>query len=135
VRLYGPNGVLLGSSFGTAFAEVNATATNRGTFLAVIGNNDYHNNAGSGTYQLTVNGLSSEMRLCLPKISGTNLNLSAVGGPTNATFVVFTETNVATPLTLWTPILTNQFDQFGVFVHTNRFDPAEPRRFFTFERQ
>jgi trimeric autotransporter adhesin len=135
VRVYGPNGVLLGSSFGTTFGEVNLTATNRGVFTVLIANSDYNNNAGSGTYQLSVNELSSELRLCPPTISGTNLNLSGVGGASNATFVVFTHTNVAVPRALWAPLLTNQFDQFGLFTLTNRFDPAEPRRFFTLEQR
>jgi hypothetical protein len=134
VRLYGPNGLLLGSSFGAAFGEVVVKATNSGTFLAVIGNNDYYNNAGSGTYQLTANGLSDEMRLCNPIIAGTNVNLGGVGGPSNATCVVYTHTNVAASFTSWAPIRTNVFDSFGVFniTLTNLYNPPEPKRFFRF---
>jgi trimeric autotransporter adhesin len=130
VRLYGPNGALIGSSFGAVFGEVALRATNSGTFLVVVCNSDYYNNAGSGAYQLTANGLSDGLKLCLPIISGANLNLAGVGGVSNATYFLFTQTNVATPAASWTPIRTNQFDSLGVFQHTNVYDPDEPARFF-----
>src|SRR5204862_61587 len=37
IRLYGPNGALLGSGFGSLAGEVTARATNSGTFLVVFG--------------------------------------------------------------------------------------------------
>lgn len=130
VRLYGPNGVLIGSSFGAAFGQVARSATNSGNHTVVIGNNDYYNNAGSGTYALTVNGLRDDFRLCNPTFSGTNANVGAVGGEPGATFILFTQTNVATPLVSWTPILTNQFDQYGVFIRSNVSGRYEPQRYF-----
>jgi trimeric autotransporter adhesin len=130
VRLYGPNGALIGSSFGALFGEVTLRATNSGTFLVVVCNSDYYNNAGSGTYQLTVNGLSDGLKLCSARISGANLNLAGVGGVSNATYILFTQTNVATPAASWTPIRTNQFDSFGVFQYTNTFNRNEPWRYF-----
>jgi hypothetical protein len=53
IRLYGPNGKLLDSGFGTLAGEVSMTATNTGTFLAVIsdGNGAF---SGSGNYRLTL---------------------------------------------------------------------------------
>ncbi len=130
VRLYGPNGVLIGSSFGAAFGQVARSATNSGNYTVVIGNNDYYNNAGSGTYALTVNGLRDDFRLCNPTFSGTNANVGAVGGEPGATFILFTQTNVVTPLVSWTPILTNQFDQYGVFIRSNVSGRYEPQRYF-----
>jgi trimeric autotransporter adhesin len=130
VRLYGPDGALLGSSFGAVFGEVALRAANSGTFLVVVCNNDYYNNAGSGTYQLTVNGLSGGLKLCPPIISGANVNVAGVGGEASATYVLLTETNVAAPAASWTPIRTNLFDAFGVFQSTNAYNPSEPRRFF-----
>jgi hypothetical protein len=47
-----------------------------------------------------------------------------------ATFILLTTTNVATPPGLWTPSLTNQFDQFGVIDLTNLVNRSEPQRFF-----
>jgi trimeric autotransporter adhesin len=130
VRLYGPTGALIGSSFGAVFGEVTLRATNTGRFLVVVANNDYYNNAGSGTYQLTVNGLSDGLKLCFPTISGANVNLAGVGGVSNATYILFTQTNAATPAAAWTPIRTNQFDSFGTFRYTNTFIPTEPQRYF-----
>jgi len=31
---------------------------------------------------------------------------------------------------MWVPILTNQFDQFGIFAYTNLFNRAERQRYF-----
>src|SRR5206468_290733 len=89
----------------------------------------------SGAYRLTGNGLSDELNLCVPIIvESTNLNLGGVGGMSNATFILLTTTNITTPGPLWSPILTNQFDQFGVFniTVTNLYNPPEPKRFFRF---
>jgi trimeric autotransporter adhesin len=130
LRLYGPNGVLVAPSFGQQAARVSAQATNSGTFTVVAANYDPQVNGGNGTYVLTVNGLSGGLKDCLPILAGTNLNLSAVGGPPGRNFVLCTTTNLATPVALWTPIVTNPFDQFGVFDYTNAFNRAERQRYF-----
>ena len=129
VRLYGPNGALLGSNDALGFGEVAAQATNSGTFLVVIANPCY-SDYGSGTYQMTVNGLSDGFKACLPAFSGTNAYVGGIGGPPGTNVVLYTTTNVATPGPLWTPIVTNQFDQFGVVEYTNRFGRAERQRCF-----
>jgi hypothetical protein len=87
---------------------------------------------GTGTYGLTANGLSYELRLCSPVISGARPTLNGVGGVSNATFVLFRTTNVAMPLGLWTPVLTNQFDQYGVLTYTNLYGPALRQQYFRF---
>ena len=129
LRLYGPNGVLLRSVFNAATVQISLTATNSGTYIAIIsdGNGVL---SGTGTYQLSGNGLSDELRLCTPIISGTNVDLSGIGGIPDETFIVFTHTNIITPLSQWTPILTNVFDPFGVFSQTNVSRSAEPERYF-----
>jgi len=53
------------------------------------------------------------------KLSGGNLVLSGSGGTAFGTYYVLTSTNVATPLTNWTRLLTNQFDGNGDFNLTN----------------
>jgi hypothetical protein len=130
IRLYGPTGILIASSFGATSAEVSKVATNTGSYLVVIANSDYNSNLGSGTYALTVNGLTDSLRLCAPVISGTNANVSGVGGTPGTTFILFTHTNLADSFVQWTPILTNQFDTFGVFTKSNSFSRAELARFF-----
>jgi|SRR5665213_2285512 len=130
LELYGPNGALLRSAGGNEYGQsITYTATNCGTFTVLVSS---WGNGGTGTYGLTANGLSYELRECLPKISGANLTVNGVGGPTNAVFVLYTTTNVATPFGLWTPVLTNQFDQFGVFSYTNTYNPTQRQQFFRF---
>jgi hypothetical protein len=129
LRLYGPNAVLLNSTQGDAAAGVTTRATNSGTFTAVAGNREPSSAGGDGTYPLTRNGLSDGLKVCIPVISGTNLNLGGIGGPPGTNFVFYTTRNFAMPAALRTPILTSQFDQFGVFDYTNVFNPAEHQRY------
>lgn len=57
--------------------------------------------------------------------------LKGVGGTTNAGFILYS-TTLATPWTLWTPVLTNHFDQFRSFNYTNDYNPAERQKYFRF---
>ena len=110
------------------------TAPADGSYLIVLGdgNNGY---GGTGTYELTVNGLSDGMKVCRPDIAGADVTVSGIGGVPGATFVLMTSTNVALSLHLWTPILTNQFDQFGVFSYTNSFSTSVPHQFFLLQQE
>jgi hypothetical protein len=129
IRLYGRDGTLLKSLSGSAAAQFTISAPANGTYMVVV--SDLSSGwVGSGTYRLVVNGLSESLKVCIPTVSGNNVNIVGVGGIPGATFVLFTSTNIITPLNLWTPIQTNQFDQYGAFVYTNYFSPAEPRQFF-----
>jgi hypothetical protein len=129
IRLYDRSGVLLNSISGAATAKIDRTAPSTGTYTLLVGDlSSFY--TGSGTYRLTVNGLADQMKLCIPVISGTNAGLFGVGGISNAPGVLFTTTNITTPVSLWIPIRTNQFDSFGVFAHTNEFNPAEPQRYY-----
>jgi hypothetical protein len=134
LRLYGPNGVSLNSTQGDAAAGVSTRATNSGTFTVLAGNHELLSSGGNGTYRLTVNGLSADLRLCDPEISGTNITLSGVGGASGAGFTVFTSPLVETPLATWSPLFTNQFDFFGTFSRTNSYQPGEPKRFFILQQ-
>ena len=98
---------------------------------SVVGaNHDINSNGGDGGYQLAVNGLSDGFKTCMPVIAGVNLNVGGVGGPPGTNGVLFTTTNLTTAIAHWTPIRTNQFDQFGVFEYTNGYNSAEPQRYF-----
>jgi hypothetical protein len=129
IRLYDRSGNLLNSFAGTSTAEVNTTAPTNGLYTVVLGD-DSGGFGGSGGYIFTVNGLNGDLKLCDPVISGTNIDISGVGGATNGAFQILTSTNVATPLALWTPILTNQFDTFGTFTASNFFNPAQDQLYF-----
>jgi hypothetical protein len=51
-------------------------------------------------------------------IVGGRLVLNGSGGITNGTYYLLTSTNIAAPLTEWTPLQTNQFDGSGSFNFT-----------------
>ncbi len=130
LRLYGPNGALLKTSGGNLPDwELAYTATNCGRFGVLV--SSYYG-GNSGTYGLTVNGLSSESRLCAPVISCARLTVNGIGGDAGATFILSSTTNVAKPFSLWTPVLTNQFDQYGVLTYTNVYNPALTQLCFRF---
>jgi hypothetical protein len=124
--LYGPDGELLASGNGGNIS-LTAQATNCGTFTLLV-SSVYDD--GSGAYSLAANGLSEGLKLCPPAVTASNLALNGIGGVTNATFVLYTAATVPTPLGLWTPIYTNQFDSLGVFTYTNSLDPALPQSYF-----
>ncbi len=129
LQLYGPNGALLDAVGGFPVTDdlLAHTATNTGTFTVLV-SDGY--GGGSGTYGLTVNGIFDALSLSPPVISGTNLIITGVGGTTNASLVLYSTTNLATPLGLWTPVLTNHFDQFREFHYTNVNYPATPGEYF-----
>ncbi|HXI69812.1 MAG TPA: hypothetical protein VNN22_05575, partial [Verrucomicrobiae bacterium] len=131
LQLYGPNGALLQSVGGFPVTDdlIAYTATNCGTFTVLV-SDGY--GGGSGTYGLTANGIFNALSLSPPVIAGTNLILKAVGGTTNASLVLYSTTNIATPWALWTPLLTNHFDPFRVFNYTNGYNPAQPQKYFRF---
>ena len=129
LRLYGRDGILLKTLFGASTAQfTNYVAPASGTYTVVVTDTSA-GWAGTGTYRLTVNGLSDGLKLCTPSVSGTNVAIVGIGGLPGEPFTLLSSTNVAAPLGLWTAF-TNQFDQFGVLNITNAVNPGEPQRFF-----
>ncbi|MGH7952923.1 MAG: beta strand repeat-containing protein, partial [Limisphaerales bacterium] len=63
-------------------------------------------------------------------LNGSNLVMSGSGGTADGTYYVLGSTNIALPLTSWTPIATNQFDGSGNFSFTNVVNAASPAQFF-----
>ena len=63
-------------------------------------------------------------------ISGGQLILSGTAGVTNGTCYVMTTTNLATPLTNWTRLATNQFDSNGNFNFTNALSGGLSQSFY-----
>jgi hypothetical protein len=131
LELYGPNGALLETAGPSTALSIAYTATNCGTFTVLV---SAYFSGDTGTYGLTANGLSDELRECPPTISGTSFTFNGVGGNTNAnaSFVLYSTTNVATPFGHWIPVLTNQLDQFGVFSYTNIYNSTQRQQFFRF---
>jgi hypothetical protein len=63
-------------------------------------------------------------------ISGGSLVFGGTGGVTNGTYYVLASTNIATPVTNWTRLQTNQFDAAGNFNFTNAMNPGSPQTFY-----
>jgi hypothetical protein len=68
-------------------------------------------------------------------VSGGNLIFSGTNGTPGNTYYVLTSTNVAAPVSGWTPSWTNTFDINGAFRVTNAINPSVPREFFLLKLQ
>jgi hypothetical protein len=70
-------------------------------------------------------------------LSGTNLVLNATNGLANGTYYVLMSTNVAQPLSQWTPLTTNVLSANGNFTitATNAVNPLAAQRFYTLQLQ
>jgi len=56
--------------------------------------------------------------------------LSGTGGIATSNYYVLASTNLSLPVSGWTSLGTNTFDQSGNFSFTNAVDPAAPQRFY-----
>jgi rhamnogalacturonan endolyase len=81
----------------------------------------YSNVAGITTPPLQFDGIST---------TSAGIILSGNGGVVNGTYYVLTTTNLTTPLTNWTPIMTNQFDASGSFTITNPVSSSKPQQLY-----
>lgn len=66
-------------------------------------------------------------------IEGTNLVLTGYGGGPGVLYRLLATTNIATPLSNWVRVATNQFLADGTFALTNPVAPDLPRQFFRLE--
>jgi hypothetical protein len=66
--------------------------------------------------------------------SGMNLIFSDVGGQAGSNYLMLVSTNLAQPLSGWTPVLTNTFDGSGNFNFTNPMG-QEQQIFYTIRPQ
>ena len=127
IRLYGRDGALLRSAYGQLTTQISLSAPADGTYTIVVGDAS-SGYAGSGTYRLTATGIYSGLMLCTPSRSGARWVFTGAGGNPGGPYVVLTTTNVtATP---WTPILTNQFGEFGEFTFPSSLGASPREQFF-----
>jgi autotransporter-associated beta strand protein len=90
------------------------------------------------TDSLNTNGVISVVSTVPPNppvisaisISGNNLIFSGTGGVAGANFYLLGSSNLVSPLSDWTRLLTNQFDGSGNFNVTNSVDSSAPQNFF-----
>lgn len=67
--------------------------------------------------------------------NGNNFIFTATNGVPNWVFYILASTNVATPLSQWQPVMTNNFDGNGNFIFTNSLDPNSPQQFYLLQLQ
>jgi autotransporter-associated beta strand protein len=89
------------------------------------------------TNALTTSGTLSFVVTASPHIgaisssgAGNSLALSGTGGIASASYYLLGSTNLATPASNWTRLLTNQFDNNGNFNFTNAMDTNAPQSFY-----
>ncbi len=127
IELFGAYGNLLQSADSYANLSINYTVTNCATFTVLLSSYD---DGGTGTFGLTDNRLAGGLREWPPVITRTNLVIMGAGGTKNATYTVYSSTNLSTPFAKWTPVVTNAFNVFGAFNFTNTINPALQKQVF-----
>jgi autotransporter-associated beta strand protein len=90
---------------------------------------------GWNTNSLNTNGVLSVVVTATPvigstAISGNGFIFAGTGGVAGANFYLLGSTNIAAPLTNWTRLLTNQFDNNGNFNFTNPLATNLPQSFY-----
>jgi autotransporter-associated beta strand protein len=87
--------------------------------------------AGSGSVQIIAIGPKPIPVITHIGVSGTTLTLTGTNGAPSGPFVLLQSTNILTPLTNWTPAVSNSFDAGGnLNLSTNIVNPANPRVFY-----
>jgi len=125
-------------------ATLTLSITNNGSSLpgayqviVTAANGDFTDNTpapgvASATNSLTVTPLPFSIQSF--GVIGTNLTVTGAGGGPNWPYLVYASTNLALPLSQWTPILTNVYDANGRFsvaiALANTVDPNAASQFF-----
>jgi hypothetical protein len=82
------------------------------------------NSAQAGTTTL------SQPRIVVAAMTGGGLVFSGTNGSPGGGYTVRSSTNLAVPLTNWTPVGGGSFDGLGNYCVTNAINPNEPARFY-----
>ena len=90
---------------------------------------------GNPTFSATNSATCS---VCQPQFTsssllGSELILSGSGGGSNASYTAFTTSNLATPIHLWVPVLTDTFAMDGHFTFTNHLQASNSQGYFRLE--
>ncbi len=130
IRVFNWDGSLLKSASGAGSAQVSMVVPGSGTYTVVISDlSSFY--LGSGTFRLTVNGLTTGIKICPEGADTQNSYVTVAGGDPSNGFALLTTTNVDTPLNLWDHVPASQFDIYNNLLYTNPLTvPGEARRFF-----
>lgn len=118
---------LTGSGTSTLSVTASFSSPQGGYPLAISGNAGSLTNSTNVT--LVVSGPPAPT-ISRVSLAGANLVLSGTNGPSGGTFNLLASTNLAMPLTNWTPAATGAFDTNGNFLLTNPVTPTSRQRFF-----
>jgi hypothetical protein len=88
------------------------------------------NISGGGTGGVLSVVVNARLVIDNNSISPGGLSLSGSGGVATANFYLLASTNPVTPLTNWTRLVTNQFDNGGNFNFTNTMNTNSPQSFY-----
>jgi len=89
--------------------------------------------SGDNNYQASTNNLNQVVTVAQFKaltLGGSGLVLGGSGGLPGGIYYVLVSTNMTAPLTNWTTLLTNQFDNNGNFNFTNGMNTKLPQGFY-----
>jgi autotransporter-associated beta strand protein len=78
-------------------------------------------------------GIETPPTIASANLANGQLILNGTGGAANGIYYVLTATNLASPTTNWTRLLTNQFDGSGNFSFTNSIDLNLPQSYYLLE--
>jgi autotransporter-associated beta strand protein len=111
-------------SFGDGHSVTNSSNAGVNHAYGVVGTNTVslvvNGPGGSGTNtQVNYIVVKSRPVLGKPVLSGNSLILSGVNGPAGQQYRILSTTNVALPLSGWTPVYTNTFNADGSYGYTN----------------
>jgi hypothetical protein len=109
-----------------------------GTFNSIVTQPPLAAGLGWNTNSLVTNGIISLVTVTQSgphftgiRVSGTTLTLTATNGTDGGTFVLLGTTNLALPLNMWTPVLTNSFNGSGnLNMSTNIINPSNVKEFY-----
>ena len=95
---------------------------------------------GWNTNALNTNGTLSVVITASPVFGGISVSTAGValaggGGVANANFYLLASTNLGVPFSIWTRVLTNQFDSNGNFNFTNATGANAPQIFYLLQLQ
>lgn len=95
---------------------------------------------GWNTNTVNTNGTLSVVIVTTPVMQpvlffANSLVFTGTGGVANASYYLLGSSNLAAPLTNWTRLLTNQFDNNGNFNFTNLMDANSPQNFYILQLQ
>ncbi len=123
-----PDGSIIGGATTPTLSLNNAQTSNNGGYSVVV-TNSFGSVTSSPPAVLTVL-TAPAFTTIMPAGTTGGFVLSGVGGTNNATFIVLTSTNLATPLAQWTSINAFQFGSQGQFVFTNTPPTNTPQQFY-----